>query len=288
MRGVPGFGPERNGDMKDLLPSRRDVLRAGAALAASVSLTGIAAAFAEGELAPITKPIPATGEQLPVIGLGTNQFGVKTPEEMKPLQEVLETMAKMGGKVVDTARGYGRSEEVIGELLERMGNRDKFFISTKMPIRGELLPAEQELQEAFDRLRVKKIDLMLIHNLHGLDHFMPAMIKAKEQGRIRYSGMSTSTDDQYDAQMEGMRRYPLDFVQVDYSIANRNAQEKVLPLAQERKMAVLANSPFGGRRQAASIFGKVAGKDLPDWAAEIDAKSWPQIGRASCRARGAE
>jgi len=137
--------------MKDLLPSRRDVLRAGAALAASVSLTGIAAAFAEGELAPITKPIPATGEQLPVIGLGTNQFGVKTPEEMKPLQEVLETMAKMGGKVVDTARGYGRSEEVIGELLERMGNRDKFFISTKMPIRGELLPAEQELQEAFDR-----------------------------------------------------------------------------------------------------------------------------------------
>ena len=124
---------------------------------------------------------------------------------------------------------------------------------------------------------MKKIDLMLIHNLHGLDHFMPAMIKAKEQGRIRYIGMSTSTDDQYDAQMEGMRRYPLDFVQVDYSIANRNAQEKVLPLAQERKMAVLANSPFGGRRQAASIFGKVAGKDLPDWAAEIDAKSWPQV-----------
>src|SRR5688500_17763199 len=119
MRGVPGFGPERNGDMKDLLPSRRDALRAGAALAASVSLTGIAAAFAEGELAPITKPIPATGEQLPVIGLGTNQFGVKTPEEMARVQEVLKTMAKLGGKVIDTARGSGRSEVDVGALIAR-------------------------------------------------------------------------------------------------------------------------------------------------------------------------
>ena len=264
--------------MKDVFPSRREVLRAGAALAAGFSLNGIASAADEqAALAPITKQIPGTGEQIPVIGLGTNQFGVKTPEEMAPLQEVLQTMAKMGGKVVDTARGYGRSEEVIGELLERMGNRDQFFISTKMPIRGEIGDPEQELQKAFDRLRVKKIDLMLIHNLHGLNEYMPVMIKAKEQGRLRYIGMSTSTDDQYEAQMEGMRKYPLDFIQVDYSVGNRSAEKSILPLAQERKMAVLANVPFGGRKNAASTFSKVAGKELPEWASEFDAKSWAQL-----------
>ena len=264
--------------MKDLLPSRREVLYAGAALAAGFSLGGVASAAQDKPaLTPITKQIPGSGEQIPVIGLGTNQFGVKTPEEMVPLQQVLEAMAKAGGKVVDTARGYGRSEEVIGELLERMGNRDQFFISTKMPIRGEVGDPEQEVQKAFDRLRVKKIDLLLIHNLHGLNEYMPAMIKAKEQGRVRYIGMSTSTDDQYEAQMEGMRKYPLDFIQVDYSVGNRSAEKSVLPLAQERKMAVLANVPFGGRKNAAGTFSKVSGKELPEWAAEFDATSWAQL-----------
>jgi aryl-alcohol dehydrogenase-like predicted oxidoreductase len=131
--------------MKEVLLSRRETLRAGAALAAGLSLGGIASASAD-RGALITRPIPATGERIPVIGLGTNQFSVETPEEMARLQEVLQTMAKLGGSVVDTARAYGRSEEVIGELLARMGNRDQFFISTKTPIRGELGAPEQEVQ----------------------------------------------------------------------------------------------------------------------------------------------
>lgn len=259
--------------------TRRETLQAGAAVAAGLALGGLAPAGGkeQSRLAPITKPIPSTGERLPVIGLGTNQYSVQTPEEMAGLQQVLETMARLGGSVIDTARMYGRSEEVIGELLQRMGNRERFFISTKTPLGGELRAPDVEIQTSFDRLKVDKIDLMLIHNLHGLDQLMPAFIRAKEQGRVRYIGMSTSTDEQYTGQMEGMKRYPLDFIQVDYSIANRGAADAILPLAQERKMGVLVNVPFGGRRGAAAIFAKVAQRQLPDWAAAIDASSWAQV-----------
>ena len=228
--------------------------------------------------APITKPIPSSGEQLPVIGLGTNQYSVETEEEMAQLQKVLETMADQGGKVIDTARAYGRSEEVIGDLLQRMGNRDDFFISTKTSIRGDFGEPDAEVQAAFDRLKVDVIDLLLIHNLHGTKELMPALVRAKEAGRVRYIGMSTSTDDQYEGQMAGMREYPLDFIQVDYSIANRTAADAIIPLAQERNMGVMVNVPFGGRRDAqTTTFGRVAGKPLPEWAADIDATSWAQV-----------
>jgi aryl-alcohol dehydrogenase-like predicted oxidoreductase len=266
--------------MKFSSMSRRDVLRVGAVTAAGLGMGRMAYAAVKdrSRLAPITKPIPSTGERIPVIGLGTNQYSVEKPEEMAGLQEVLETMVKLGGSVVDTARVYGRAEEVIGELVERMGNRDRFFIATKTPILGKLRAADTEIQTSFDRLRVKTIDLMLIHNLHGLHELMPAFIRAKEQGRIRYIGMSTSVDAEYAAQMEGMRRYPLDFIQVDYSIANRGAAHEILPLAEALKIAVLVNVPFGGRGAgAAAIFGRVAGRALPDWAADFDAASWAQL-----------
>lgn len=264
--------------MKDMTLSRRDAVRSAAALALGLSLGGVAtAAKAQATSDLITKPIPSTGERLPVIGLGTNQYSVESAEEMAPLQEVLEAMAEAGGKIIDTARGYGRAEVVIGELLQRTGLRDSFFIVTKTPMTGDLSNPEAVLQTSFDQLQVDVIDLMLIHNLYGLDELMPAFIDAKAQGRIRYIGMSTSFDGQYEAQMAAMRRYPLDFIQVDYSLGNRSAQEAMLPLAQERGMAVLANTPFGGRRQAASTFGAVSGVDLPDWAAEFDATSWAQV-----------
>ena len=266
--------------MKFSSMSRRDVLRVGAVTAAGLGMGRMASAAVKdrSRLAPITKPIPSTGERIPVIGLGTNQYSVEKREEMAGLQEVLQTMVKLGGSVVDTARVYGRAEEVIGELVERMGNRDRFFIATKTPIRGRLRAPDTEIQTSFDRLRVKTIDLMLIHNLHGLHELMPAFIRAKKQGRIRYIGMSTSVEAEYAAQMEGMRRYPLDFIQVDYSIANRAAAREILPLAEARKIAVLVNMPFGGRGAgAAAIFGRVTGRALPDWAADFDAASWAQL-----------
>ena len=267
--------------------SRRDALKAGALAAAGVALAPLlpgttmarlASAGIRPRLEPITKPIPSTGERIPVIGLGTNQYSVETAEEMAELQEVLEAMVELGGAVVDTARVYGRAEEVIGELLQRMGNREDYFIATKTPIRGELRDPDVEIQTSFDQLGVDTLDLMLIHNLHGLEELMPAFIRWKDEGRIRYIGMSTSTDSQYAAQMEGMRRFPLDFIQVDYSIANRNAAEEILPLAEELGIAVLVNVPFGGRGGgAAATFGRVADHDLPEWAAEIDAESWAQV-----------
>ncbi len=266
--------------------SRRDALKSGALAAAGMALAPLVpgttlarlASAARPRLELITKPIPSTGERIPVIGLGTNQYSVETAEEMAELQAVLEAMADLGGSVVDTARVYGRAEVVIGELLERMGNRDDFFIATKTPIRGELQDPDVEIQTSFDQLGVDTLDLMLIHNMHGLDELMPAFIRWKDEGRIRYIGMSTSTDSQYAAQMEAMRRFPLDFIQVDYSIANRNAADEILPLAGELGIAVLVNVPFGGRGDgAASTFGRVADHELPGWAAEIDAESWAQV-----------
>jgi diketogulonate reductase-like aldo/keto reductase len=212
-----------------------------------------------------------------VIGLGTNQYSVNTPEEMAQLQQVLEAMHQAGGRVIDTARGYGRAEVVIGELLERAAGGDDFFIVTKTPMGGDLSDPDAVLQTSFDQLKVDTIDVMLIHNLYGLDELMPAFIRAKEQGRFRYIGMSTSMDGQYEAQMAAMRRYPLDFIQVDYSLGNRTAEAAMLPLAQERGIAVMANTPFGGRRNASTTFGAVSGRELPDWAAEFDATSWAQV-----------
>jgi len=271
--------------------TRRDALRAGALAAAGLALGPVAPALARGpalvsepaprfrrQLDPITRPIPGTGERLPVIGLGTNQYSVETAEEMAQLQEVLEAMVEAGGSVLDTARAYGRAEVVLGELMERMGNRDRFFVATKTPIRGDLQAPEVEIRTSLDQLRVDVIDLLLIHNLHGLEVLMPGLLRAKEEGRVRYIGMSTSVDAQYPAQMDAMRRYPLDFIQVDYSIANRTAAEAMLPLAEDRGMAVLVNVPFGGRGQgAAATFGRVAGQELPSWAADIDAESWAQV-----------
>ena len=260
--------------------SRRVAVKTGTAAALGFVLGRSHFAHAQsGQGLPlITKPIPSTGERLPVIGLGTNAYSVNTPEQMAPLREVLERMPQLGGTVVDTARAYGRSEAVIGEMLEGLGTRKQFFLATKTPIGGDFSNPEAVLEVSFKALRTGVIDLMQIHMMAGLAAMMPLFQKAKAAGRIRYIGISTSADNQYDALMNAMRTYPLDFVQVDYSIENRNAAESVLALALERKTGVLINVPFGGRGQgAASTFAKVKGRELPDWAAEFDASSWAQI-----------
>lgn len=265
--------------MRNARLTRRDALKSGVAAAAGVILARPLAAIAQDlfELPLITKPIPSTGEALPVIGVGTNAYSVEGEEALAPIREVLERLPQLGGKVIDTARVYGRSEQVIGELVEAIGNRDRLFLATKTPIRGDVSDAEGTLAVSFEALRTDVIDLMQIHNLHGIPELMPAFEQAKEAGRIRYIGISTSTDDQYDGILDAMRRYPLDFVQIDYSIDNRSAADRILPEAQERGIAVIANTPFGGRFNAASLFGRVRDVALPDFAAEFDASSWAQV-----------
>jgi aryl-alcohol dehydrogenase-like predicted oxidoreductase len=259
--------------------SRRTVLKAGSASAAAIACGALPSwAQVPRAQAPITKPIPSSGERLPVIGLGTNAYSASTPDQMTPLREVLDHMPKAGGTLIDTARVYGRSEAVIGELVESLGNRRQLFLATKTPMFGDFSNPEAVLDVSFKALRAQTIDLIQIHNMAGLAALMPVFEKSKAAKRVRYIGMSTSEDSQYDGMMAAMRTYPLDFIQVDYSLGNRNAAEAVLALAQERKMAVLVNMPFGGRgRGAASMFGRVSGRPLPDWAAEIDAASWAQV-----------
>ena len=258
--------------------TRRVAMKTGAAAALGLAV-GSRSAFAQGANLPlITKAIPSSGERLPVIGLGTNAYSVNTPEQIAPLREVIERMGQMGGAVIDTARAYGRSEAVIGDILQALGTRKQFFIATKTPIGGDFSNPQAVLDVSFAALKVDVIDLMQIHMMAGLEQMMPLFEKAKAAKRIRYIGISTSSDGQYTELIAAMKQYPLDFVQVDYSIENRNAAESVLAAALERKVGVLINVPFGGRgRGAASTFGKVKGRELPDYAKDIDATSWAQI-----------
>jgi aryl-alcohol dehydrogenase-like predicted oxidoreductase len=187
-------------------------------------------------------------------------------------------MPQLGGTLIDTARVYGRSEAVIGEIVESLGNRKALFLATKTPMFGDMSNPDAVIDVSFRALRTDVIDLLQVHMLAGLAQLMPAFEKAKAAKRVRYIGVSTSEDSQYDGLTSAMRTYPLDFIQVDYSLANRNAAERVLGLAQERRMGVLVNVPFGGRgRGAAAMFSRVRERAVPDWAAEFDATTWAQV-----------
>jgi aryl-alcohol dehydrogenase-like predicted oxidoreductase len=257
--------------------SRRVAMQTGAAAAIGLAL-GPRSAAAQSNLPLITKAIPSSGERLPVIGLGTNAYSVNTPEAMAPLREVIQRMGEMGGTVIDTARAYGRSEAVIGEILAGLGNRKQFFIATKTPVGGDFSNPQAVLDVSFNALKVDVIDLMQIHLMAGLEQLMPAFEKAKAAKRIRYIGISISSDNHYPQLTAAMKTYPLDFIQVDYSIENRNAAEGVLAFALERKVGVLINVPFGGRgRGAAGTFAKVKGRELPPFAKEFDAATWAQF-----------
>lgn len=255
--------------------SRRSVVAGGVAGGVGLAL-GAAFPFAASaaSLPQITKPIPSSGEKLPVVGIGTNQYSVTSPEDLAARREVLEHLPKLGAKVVDTAWGYGDSEIVIGNLVKQLGNRDKLFIATKTPNRGDVPSGAVALEQAFTRLQTQKIDLLQIHNFHGIDELFPVLLDAKKAGKIRYVGVTTSTDDQYPQILDALTKRQLDFIQVDYSIENQGA-ESILQLAKEKGVGVLVNVPLGGRR--ASLLSKVKDKPLPAWAAEIDAASWPQL-----------
>lgn len=225
----------------------------------------------------IFRAIPSTGERLPVVGIGANAYDVEAPADLSVRREVLREFPRSGGRVIDTARGYGRSEAVIGQLLSELGSRESFFIATK-PVSAPQAQADINralIDESFTSLRVQVIDLMQVHSLVRFDDVMPLLREYKQDRRVRYIGATTASAGQHAQFLQIMRRHPLDFVQVDYSIANRAAAVDLLPLAQERGMAVLNNMPLGGRN--ASLFPRVAGKPLPEWAAEFGAASWAQF-----------
>jgi aryl-alcohol dehydrogenase-like predicted oxidoreductase len=259
--------------------SRRQALQAGIATCVAAAVGGGRGMAAEpGRGAPLVgKAIPSTGERLPVIGLGTNNYSVTSAEDLASRREVLLRMADLGGKVIDTAPAYGRSEVVVGELLAELDSRDRYFLATKVTAPdGDVSQGRAMLEESFRRLRTPRIDLMQVHNLDGVDVLMPVLREAKDAKRIRYIGVTTSRAGQYPQMLQVMRRHALDFIQVDYSIDNRTAADEVLPLAQDRGVAVLINMPFGGRRSG-NLFPRLADRVVPQWAADAGAASWAQF-----------
>jgi len=259
------------------LPTRRDFLRGCVATIGATALPNpVLASVRNGAGALLTRPIPSSGERLPVVGLGTNAYGVTEPADIASRQAVVARLLELGAKVIDTARAYGDSELVIGRILADLKARDRVFLATKTPIDGPLTDPAAVVAETFRRLGTDTVDLLQIHNMHGVDELMPTLRKLKEERRVRYLGATTSRDEQYPALLAAMRAHPLDFVQVDYSIANRNAAAEVLPLAAERGIAVLINMPFGGRRDG-NLLRKLGERPLPPWAGEIGAGSWAEV-----------
>ncbi len=265
--------------------SRRDAIKAGLLAGAGIALgrTPLAASLptpvtprAPGWQEVITRAIPGTGETIPVVGLGTNQYSVTEAADIAVRRDVIARMPDVGLTVIDTARGYGRAEIVIGEILQELGTRDRYFIASKCTApQNNAEAGATQLREAFERLQIDVIDHMMVHNLNGTDVLFPMLKDAKEAGQIRYWGVSTSSEGQYERLAELMQSEPMDMIQVDYSLANRGAADRLLPLAQDRGMGVMINVPFGGRG-GRNMFPQVSGQDLPPWAAEMGADTWGQ------------
>ena len=256
--------------------SRRDALRSGLTAGAALLLrrpVWAATGPATPDLPLITKAIPSSGEKLPAVGLGTDQF---RSSERDAIQAEIQRMQQMGGTVIDTAAAYGDSESLIGDALAALGIRDRMFVATKLSV-NEAGTATRAGQESFDRslarVKARRIDLLQVHNLEGVEALLPLLQQWKKDGRIRYIGITTSRVGQHSHMVEYMHKYPLDFVQVDYSIADREAAMSVLPVAMERRIAVLGNVPFG----FGSVLRQAQTRKLPDWAAEIDVTSWSQF-----------
>ncbi|MGC3982088.1 MAG: aldo/keto reductase [Steroidobacteraceae bacterium] len=234
----------------------------------------------------ITKPIPVSGERLPVIGIGTNSF---TKKELEPLHSVLSRMVELSGVWIDTAAAYGESEAVIGQLLSDLKIRNRVFLATKLVGDGTqrvegpgALGSEWDgvtglasFERSLRLLRTDHVDLLQVHSLKGIDTAIPQMLEWKKAGKLRYIGITTSSGAEHAQLLEAMQRWPVDFIQVDYSLANRAAAEEVLPLAQQRRIGVSINLPLGGKRR--TLIQEAGDRALPAWAAEFDAGTWAQF-----------
>ena len=240
----------------------------GAGLATGVPATGGA------QPAMARRVIPSSGEGLPVVGLGTWQtFHVGEAEsERAPLREVLSVLFEAGGSVIDSSPMYGPAESVVGDLLADLGARERAFLATKVWTHGHEAGVQQ-MDRSLERLQTGVVDLMQVHNLVDWRTHLATLRDWKAGGRVRYIGVTHYTDAALDDLAQVIEVAAPDFVQLAFSIHEREAERRVLPLARERGVAVLVNRPFGG----GGLFGRVRGQPLPPWAAELDIRSWAQF-----------
>ena len=247
----------------------------------AVGLTGVSPAAARVSRNLITRAIPSTGEQLPIIGLGSSATFSRTArgEDHTALREVLRTMTDAGATVFDTAPSYGASEEVAGAIAAELGITDRIFWATKVNVAGrggtpaDPAAARAQIDASFEKLKKPVIDLIQVHNLGDVPTQLGVLKDIKAEGRVRYIGVTTTSERQYPELLDIMRNEPLDFIGIDYAVDNREVENEVLPLAAERKIGVLVYAPFGRTR----LWARVDGRELPDWAAEFDATSWAQF-----------
>ncbi|MCE9658880.1 MAG: aldo/keto reductase [Burkholderiales bacterium] len=221
-----------------------------------------------------TRPIPSSGEALPVIGCGTYVGFDQAPGSAgyALLPGVVEALLAAGGKVLDSSPMYGRAEETTGELLAASGRRAEAFLATKVWTSGKLEGIRQ-MEESMRLLRSDRIDLMQVHNLVDWRSHLATLRGWKEQGRVRYIGITHYSSSAY-AEVEAvLRAEKLDFLQINYALDDRQAERRLLPLAAERGVAVIVNMPFGG----GGLLRGLLGKPLPGWAAEIGCASWAQV-----------
>ena len=254
--------------------SRRDFLKTGVGIGAALLLPPKPSRAQGPSL--LQKKIPSTGESIPVIGLGTARRyeEIKTEAEKVPLRETILKFKELGLKVIDSSPSYGTAEAVVGEIVDNFKIRDALFLATKVSLRELGREAGiKQIEQSFKRLRTNKIDLIAVHNLRDTQTQLRTLREMKQAGRIRYVGITTSFDNQYREFEETMKKEILDFIQVDYALDNRDAGERILPLAADRGIGVMINLPFGRGR----LFNAVQNKNLPEWASEFDCTSWAQF-----------
>lgn len=255
-------------------PTRREVLASAGGLAAGLAFTHPLVALAAAMQAMGTRPIPATGERLPMVGVGTARvFNYDyTPEVKARLGGVLKTMIEAGGSMIDSANGYGRAEDVSGRLITDLGVRARVFIATKIGA-SDRDDGIAQMRRSLKLFNTDKIELMYVHNLRDWKTQLKTMREWKEKGVFKYIGVTHYATDREDTFEEILRNEKVDFIQFPYSIERREAEKRLMPMAQEHKVAVVTHRNFGLGR----LFRKVRGEKLPEWAAEYDIASWAQF-----------
>ncbi len=218
------------------------------------------------------RPIPSSGEPLPVIGCGTWRGFDARAGQRGQLREVLRVLFEGGGSVVDSSPMYGAAEAAVGELLSSMDAHEQAFLATKVWTRGRDAGIRQ-MDQSFALLRDEVVDLMQIHNLLDWRAHLTTLRDWKAEGRIRYLGITHYTDSAHDDLEAAIRSEPVDFVQLNYAIDDRGAENRLLPLAAERGVAVMVNRPFGG----GGLLRRLSRRALPSWASELNCASWAQV-----------
>ncbi len=250
--------------------TRRRLIQLASGTGASLGLGWNPLAAQSGEL--IARPIPSSGEAIPAIGIGTNRYKVGTPEQNAGLSATLAAFAEMGGQVVDTAPVYRSSETILGQLMAELDNRDRLFIATKIEKKDRQGSLER-MEGSVAKLQTPVLDLVQSHQMNGAENTLPVMREWREDGRVRYIGITTSDTDTHPRMLDLMNKESMDFIQVNYSLSNREAADDILPLAIDKGIAVLINIPFA----RGQLFKAVADRPLPDWTAEFDCESWGQF-----------